>query len=89
MIRFIGTVKEAQGGVMHLSIARDGISIFNKSFPQSFNEPIDLSPGTYSVSISAATPGTFAFDVRGTMKSIDPAVPDTFNNTMHVYEIEV
>jgi hypothetical protein len=89
MIHFLGTTKGAQGGVMHLTIACNGNPIFNKSYSQTFDASIDLSPGSYTVSMSAATPGDFAFNVQGALKRIDPPVPDHFNNTMHVYEIEV
>jgi hypothetical protein len=89
MIRFIGTVRGAQGGVLHLCVARDGGSVFERSYSKSFDEPLDLAAGTYTVSLSAATPGTFTFDLSGTYKSINPQVPDNFNNTLRAYEIIV
>jgi hypothetical protein len=89
MIHFIGTVKGAQGGVLHLSIAHAGSSVFDRSYAKSFGEPLDLAAGTYTVSMSAATPGTFIFDISGVYTNVDPQVPENFNNTMRVYELVV
>ena len=63
MTHFKGTVTEANGGLMHLTIAGPGHFIFNKSYTQSFDEPINLSKGSFTVSMSAATQGKFSFDV--------------------------
>jgi hypothetical protein len=89
MTHFKGTVTGANGGLMHLTIAGPGNFIFNKSYTQSFDEPVNLSKGSFTVSLSAATPGKFTFDVTDGYTSIDPDVPDSFNNTMHMYDLEV
>jgi len=84
-----GTITGADGGLMHLTIIGPEHFHFNKSYTQSFDEPISLSEGSYTVSMSAETSGKFSFDVTGGYKSIDPDVPDSFNKSMRVYDLQV
>ena len=89
MTHFKGTITGANGGLMHLSVVGPENFHFDKNYTQSFDEPIKLSEGSYIVSIQAASPGKFVFDVVDGYKSIDPEVPDSFNKSIHVYELQV
>jgi hypothetical protein len=89
MTHLKGTITGADGGLMHLTIVGPEHFHFDKSYTQSFEETINLSEGSYIVSMSAATPGKFTFNVSGGYKSIDPNVPDNFNNSMRVYDLRV
>jgi hypothetical protein len=86
---FKGTIIGADGGLMHLNIFGPKHFHFDKSYVQSFDEPINLSEGSYTISMSVATQGKFTFDVSGGYKSIDPGVPDRFNKSMHMYDLKV
>ena len=89
MTQFKGTITGAEAGLMHLTIVGPENFHFDKSYTQSFDEPIILPEGIYIVSISVATPGKFTFDVTDGYKSIDPEVPDSFNKSMRVYDLKV
>jgi len=89
VIHFNGTITKATGGLLHLAIAGPAHFLFDKSYTQSFDQALDLAKGSYTISLSAATEGSFTFDVTGDYESIDPHVPDSFNNAMHMYDLIV
>ncbi|MGA9407501.1 MAG: hypothetical protein WBW71_10250 [Bacteroidota bacterium] len=89
MTNFNGTITGATDSLMHLSVAGPNHYHFSNSYRQSFNEPLNLSTGSYSVSMSATTDGSFEFNITGNVVSTDPKVPDKFTNTMHMYDLEI
>ena len=89
MIHFKGTITGAPGGLLHFTIAGPGNFLFNESYTQSFDETLALTKGSYTISISAKTPGNFTFETTGDFTKIDPHVPDSFNNAMHMYDLDV
>jgi len=89
MIHFKGTITGANGGWLHLTIAGPAHYLFDKSYTQSFDEPLDLKKGSYTVTMSASTPGKFTFDVTGDFIDIDPSVPQIIVKKLHMYDLEV
>lgn len=88
MTNFIFEITGATGGLIHFSVAGPNHFTYGKSYNHSCTESLDLEPGYYLVSVSAATSGSFTFNADG-YKSISPSVPDTFNNAIHSYDMEV
>ena len=89
MTTFIGTIKDATGGLLLLTIAGPNHFIYSHSYTQSFNTPFDLKTGDYVVTVSVATSGTFTFDITGDAKNIDPKVPLSFNKTLQMFTLNV
>jgi hypothetical protein len=86
---FKGTITGAGGGLLHLTIMGPEHFQFDRSYTQSFDESIDLMEGSYTVTMSATTPGKFTFEVCGDYTSIDPQVPESFHSFMRMYELQV
>jgi hypothetical protein len=78
LITFIGTVDNAEGAVVLMSINGPNHFSFSKKYSDEFKEPLALDSGQYFISISVFTDGDFTFDVNGSFTSINPKVPDDY-----------
>lgn len=89
MTNFIGTIADADGDLLGLTIGGPNGYKRSESYSTSFELPLDLTTGTYVVSVEVSGPGKFEFSITGDAKNIAPPVPMDISNSTKIFTFDI
>jgi hypothetical protein len=88
-IKFVGTISNDTGGNISMSVLGPGTTQTH-AFHHSFNLTLNLSPGTYTITMVGLTNGDFLLQVSGAgLQSIKPVPASQHQKIQGIYTITI